>query len=66
MKIVFKFKDGMNVTQDVPEKVKITGNGNFFEETRKGIEQNGEIRIPTNDGDIVRRYSELYSIEIII
>lgn len=62
MKLVLKFKDGMNAQVDLGDDFTIEGTGNFFELIRQGKENNGDIEF----NDINRKYDDLYSLEIIL
>lgn len=68
MKIVFKFKDGVTVTQDFPDdNIKISGDSNFLDLLLKGKRDNEIIAVEGTNGNVLeRRYSELYSVEIVL
>ena len=64
-----KFKDGKSVSQDFPDNdLKMTGNGKFLESLLKGKENNATITLDdAKTGKITeRKYSELYSVEIVL
>jgi hypothetical protein len=62
VKILVKFKDGMVIEVPIQEGSGFLGQGNLLELIRKGKELNSTIQF----GDLERRYSDLYSYEIIL
>ncbi|WP_322552009.1 hypothetical protein AAB109_11220 [Priestia megaterium] len=62
MKILVKFKDGMVIDVPIQEGSSFLGQGNLLELIQKGKELNSTIQF----GDLERRYSDLYSYEIIL
>ena len=66
MKLILKFKDGMTVTNEFGKDLKIEGQGNLFELLAKGKEFNRNITLDTQQGVIERKFSDLYSIEIVL
>ncbi len=66
MDIVLKFKDGVMSVTTLDGSL-FGGTENFFELIHRGKENNETIKVITKDGEeIVRRYNDLHSIEIII
>jgi hypothetical protein len=61
VKILVKFKDGMVIDVPIQEGSGFLGQGNLLELIQKGKELNSTIQF----GDLERRYSDLYSYEII-
>ncbi len=62
VKILVKFKDGMVIDVPIQEGSSFLGQGNLLELIQKGKELNSTIQF----GDLERRYSDLYSYEIIL
>jgi hypothetical protein len=62
VKILVKFKDGMVIDVPIQEGSGFLGQGNLLELIQKGKELNSTIQF----GDLERRYSDLYSYEIIL
>ena len=62
VKILVKFKDGMVIEVPIQEGSGFLGQGNLLELIQKGKELNSTIQF----GDLERRYSDLYSYEIIL
>ncbi len=62
VKILVKFKDGMVIEVPIQEESDFLGQGNLLELIQKGKELNSPIQF----GDLERRYSDLYSYEIIL
>jgi hypothetical protein len=66
MKIILKFKDGMEFTTDLGDEFRLEGDGNIFDLLRKGKENNSTIMIDDGNKRVQRRYRELRSVEIIL
>ena len=56
----------MTVTNDFGKDLKVEGQGNLFELLAKGKEFNRNITLDTQQGVIERKFSDLYSIEIVL
>lgn len=61
-----KFKDGITVTQNLGDDFNVSGQSNLFDLLKKGKANNRAISLDTQDGVIEKKYSDLYSIEIIV
>ncbi|MBU5341313.1 hypothetical protein [Caldifermentibacillus hisashii] len=68
MKLVLKFKDGAKVVQDFPDDdLTISGNPDLLGLMLEGKKRNGDIEVTnTTTGETFKRkYSDLYSLEIV-
>lgn len=61
-----KFKDGITVTQNLGDDFNVSGQSNLFDLLKKGKANNSAISLDTQDGVIEKKYSDLYSIEVIV
>ncbi|PFV47652.1 hypothetical protein [Bacillus cereus] len=64
MKFVLNFKDGMKVT--VPDFDKVQGGENFLNLLKHYKKEDSDITLEQDGNDIVRKFSELHSVEIVL
>ncbi|MBJ7950094.1 MULTISPECIES: hypothetical protein [Bacillus cereus group] len=63
MKFILNFKDGLKV--EVPDFDKINGGENFIDLLKNYQKEDSPITLEQTDGNIVRNFSELHSVEIV-
>lgn len=67
MKMIMHFKDGSSVSNDLGENVQFSGQGNLLQLILEGKKSNGNIEITDSETgkNVSKKYSELYSLEIV-
>ncbi|MDF9451098.1 hypothetical protein COI41_14250 [Bacillus toyonensis] len=63
MKFILNFKDGLKV--EVPDFDKVNGGENFIDLLKHYQKEDSPITLEQTDGNIVRNFSELHSVEIV-
>ncbi|UFI00485.1 hypothetical protein [Bacillus toyonensis] len=63
MKFILNFKDALKV--EVPDFDKINGGENFIDLLKHYQKEDSPITLEQTDGNIVRNFSELHSVEIV-
>ena len=63
IKFVLNFKDGLKV--EVPDFDKVNGGENSIELLKHYQKEDSPITLEKTDGNIVRNFSELHSVEIV-
>lgn len=66
MKLLIKLKDGSSVANDIGEDFNVFGQGNLLELLKKGKENNQSVTLDTQHGRLEKKFSDIYSIEIVI
>jgi hypothetical protein len=66
MKLLFKFKDGLIVEQELKSSSEVLGEGDFLRLILESKEQNRDISIEAENLNLQRKYQDLYSVEIVL